>query len=631
MATDEIAIFAITRNGVSLGRRLRQQLPGSHLYLMEKFAADSGSGEHPFRMSVKEMVGEFFDKYRYLVLIMAVGAAVRLLAPKLRDKHRDPGVVVMDEQGTFVVSLLSGHGGGANELATRIASLVGAQPVITTASDVAGTVAVDLLGREWGWEIEDDSNVTRVSAALVNGECIGVYQETGETEWWTGPLPDNISIFDSMESLVGSNCQAGLIITDRILGGEGQTLPCGTVVYRPKSLVIGIGCNRGTECSEIERAVTRVFQEHGLSLNSIRNIATIDLKRDEAGLLEFGGKYGLLVEYYDKGSLSKATFPSSSSAVVGKHTGTSAVCEPAAVLSSGGGSVIVPKVQYDRAITIAVARLSFDSHREQKRGKLFLVGIGPGAPGCMTFRARQAIDQSQVIIGYQTYVRQIEPFLSRKEVILSAMTQEVQRVNRAISLVGEGKTVAIVCGGDAGIYGMAGLVGEVLGGQPGNTIDVEVVPGVPALTAAAALLGAPLMNDFATISLSDYLVPWSDIRKRLEMAAQADFVIVLQNPKSKKRQRQLVEAREIILRYRHGNTPVGIASNAYRQNQEIVITDVEHMLEHEIGMGTTLIIGNSETFSLNGWMVTPRGYHKNTTSLAGSADRDSGTSVGEGS
>ena len=569
------------------------------------------------------MVGEFFDRYKYLVLIMAVGVAVRLVAPKLRDKHQDPGVVVLDEKGAFVVSLLSGHSGGANELARKVASLAGAQPVITTASDVTGTMAIDLLGRELGWEIEDNSNVTKVSAALVNGECIGIYQEAGETNWWAGPLPDNVSIFDSIKSLSESNCQAALIITDRILGNEGQALPGGTVVYRPKSLVVGIGCNRGTKCSEIERAVTQVFQEQGLSLKSIKNIATIDLKRDEAGLLEFGRKYGLPIEYFDGESLSKVNFSSSSSAVVRRHTGTSAVCEPAALLSSHGGSLVVPKVQYDRAITIAVARLPFDSRQEQKKGKLFLIGIGPGDPDYMTFRARQAIDLSEVVIGYKSYIKLIEPFLSRKEVILSAMTQEIQRVEKAISLVGEGKTVAIVCGGDAGIYGMAGLVGEILREQPGDMIDVEVVPGVPALTATAALLGAPLMNDFATISLSDYLIPWSDIRKRLELAAQSDFVIVLQNPKSTKRQHQLVEARQILLQYRSGTTPVGIASNAYRQNQTVAITDLEHMLEHDIGMGTTIIIGNSDTFTRNGWMVTPRGYQKKMTWLARSADENS--------
>ncbi len=610
MATDDIAIVAITKNGVALGRRLGRLLPGSHLHLPEKFASEQEINEYPFQTVVKEVINDVFGRYRYLVLIMAVGIAVRLVAPRLGNKDEDPGVVALDDKGTFTVSLLSGHVGGANGLARKIASLTGARPVITTASEVGGTIAIDLLGKEFGWQIEDDGNATRVSAAVVNGEPVGIYQEAGETNWWTGPLPDNISIFGSIEALNESDCQAVLIITDRILGNERQALPGGTIVYRPKSLVVGIGCNRGTECSEIEKALTQVFQGHRLSIKSIRNMATIDLKRDEPGLSEFARKCGLPIAYFDKDKLGKVDFPSSPSAIVRKHTGTPSVCEAATLLSSGSQSLIVPKVRYGRAITIAVVRLPFDSSRKQKRGRLFLIGLGPGDPEHMTFRAREAIDLSEVIVGYKTYIRLIKPFLSGKEVISSAMTQEVQRVKKSINLAKQGKTVAIVCSGDAGIYGMAGLVGEVLRGQPGDEIDVEVIPGVPALVAAATLLGAPLMNDFATISLSDYLVPWADISKRLEMAAQGDFVVVLQNPKSKKRQRQLAEARQILLRYRSGTTPVGIASNAYRQKQQVIITDLEHMLEHDIGMNTTIIIGNSNTFTLNDWMVTPRGYQR---------------------
>jgi len=507
----DIAIVAITRKGVALGQRLKRLLPGSHLYLPEKLAVELKLDEYPFSSPIKEVVREVFSRYRYLVLIMAVGIAVRLVASEIRDKHKDPGVVVVDDAGSFSVSLLSGHEGGANQLAREIASLIGANAVVTTASEVSETI-----------------------------------------------------------------------------------------IYRPKSLVIGIGCNRGTGCTEIEAAVSRVFLEHALSIKSIRNIATITLKKNEAGLLHFARKYRLPIEYFDKETLRSLKSPSPSLQVL-RHVGTPAVCESAALLSSGSNSLIVTKVSCNRTVTIAVARFAV-------RGKLFLVGIGPGNPEHMTFKAREAISNSEVVVGYKSYIKLIEPYLGQKEVIATGMGAEVERVKMAISLAKKGRSVSIVSSGDTGIYGMAGLVGEILGEQSGDDFDIEVIPGVPLLVASATLVGAPISGDFVSISLSDYLVPWQEITLRLELAAQGNFVIVLYNPRSQRRKRQLIKAREIILQYRSPSTPVGIATNAYRQKQEVVITDLEHMLDYEIGMNTTIIVGNSATFTLDGWMVTPRGY-----------------------
>ena len=301
-----------------------------------------------------------------------------------------------------------------------------------------------------------------------------------------------------------------------------------------------------------------------------------------------------------KKAYAKVKSPSRPSPAVLKHVGTPAVCESAALLSSGSDSLIIPKVSFKRAVTIAVARFA-------ARGKLFLVGIGPGDPEHLTLRAREAINQSEVVVGYKSYIKLIEPYLGQKEVIATGMGAEVERVKTAISLAKKGKTVSLVSSGDTGIYGMAGLVGEVLGHRD---IDIEVIPGVPLLVASAALLGAPINSDFVSISLSDYLVPWPEITQRLELAAQGNFVIVLYNPRSQRRKVQLIKAREIILKYRPPSTPVGIATNAYRQEQEVLITDLEHMLDYEIGMNTTIIVGNSATFTIDGWMVTPRGYHK---------------------
>lgn len=246
-----------------------------------------------------------------------------------------------------------------------------------------------------------------------------------------------------------------------------------------------------------------------------------------------------------------------------------------------------------------------------KRGRILLVGLGPGSPEHMTFRARQAIAESDSVVGYETYIELIKDLLAGQEVFQTGMQEEVARAKKAVELAEAGRTVAVVSSGDAGIYGLAGLVYEILkerGWSLGNGIKVEVVPGVTALSAAAALLGAPLMHDFCAISLSDLLTPWEVIVKRIEAAARADFVIALYNPASGRRQHQIAHARRILLEYRPPATPVGLVKNAYRQGQHTVVTDLEHLLDYEIGMLTTVIIGNSQTFAHEGLMVTPRGY-----------------------
>ena len=252
------------------------------------------------------------------------------------------------------------------------------------------------------------------------------------------------------------------------------------------------------------------------------------------------------------------------------------------------------------------------------KGKLYVVGIGPGYEEHMTPRAKQCIEESNVIIGYETYIALIEHLIKGKEVHAYPMTQEVERANQAIDFAEKGKTVSLVSSGDAGIYGMAGLVYEVLaekGWTRKDGIYVEIVPGVSALNSCAALVGSPLMTDFAVVSMSDLLVPWDIIVKRVDAAARGDFVIVIYNPQSKKRIHQLRDTKDILLKYRTPSTPVAIVKAAYRDSQNIVITDLEHMLDYSdnLGMLSTLIVGNSSTFMFDGLMINPRGYQSKYT------------------
>lgn len=252
-----------------------------------------------------------------------------------------------------------------------------------------------------------------------------------------------------------------------------------------------------------------------------------------------------------------------------------------------------------------------------KKGKLIAIGFGPGHEQHMTQRAREAFAECDIIIGYKTYVDLIRPLLTTSQQIVSTgMTEEVGRAQEAVKLAEKGHTVAVISSGDAGVYGMAGLIYEVLveqGWEEEHGVKVEVVPGVSAIQSCASLLGAPVMHDSCTISLSDHLTPWEWIKKRVEAAATADFIIALYNPKSGRRTKQIEETQKILLKYRSPETPVGLVKSAYRDRQEIVMTDLEHMLDHEIGMLTTVIIGNSTTFMYDGKMITPRGYQRKYT------------------
>jgi len=245
------------------------------------------------------------------------------------------------------------------------------------------------------------------------------------------------------------------------------------------------------------------------------------------------------------------------------------------------------------------------------KGILYVVGIGPGAHEHTTPAALAAIADAQIVVGYTTYIKLVRHLIEGKEVVRTGMTEEIGRARAAVERARAGAKVALISSGDAGVYGMAGLVFEVLrdiGWKRGESPEIRLVPGMTAINSCASLVGAPLVHDACTISLSDLLTPWSVIARRIEAAAQADFVIGLYNPASGRRTRQIVEAQAIIRRHREGATPVALVKSAYRKMQHVVLTDLDNFLDYEIGMLTTVLIGSSNTFVFEGYMVTPRGY-----------------------
>ncbi|VAX13715.1 Cobalt-precorrin-3 C(17)-methyltransferase [hydrothermal vent metagenome] len=255
-----------------------------------------------------------------------------------------------------------------------------------------------------------------------------------------------------------------------------------------------------------------------------------------------------------------------------------------------------------------------------RKGKILLVGFGPGSESHMSVRALQAIEEADVVIGYSTYIRLVKNLLDGKEIIRKGMTEEIDRCLQAYEQAKQGKVVVLVSSGDIGVYGMAGPTYEVLlqsGWTPDSDIEVEIVPGTTALSASAALVGAPLTHDFCSISLSDLLTPWPVIAKRLDAAGRSDFVIALYNPKSGRRTGQIAEAQRILLQYRKADTPVAIVKSAFRDLQEIQRVRLDEMKDCKIGMLTTVLIGNSSTFMREGLMITPRGYSNKYDGITG--------------
>lgn len=355
----KLAIFAITKHGIGIARRLKDRLPHADVHVPRKFEADAPAGSLVYDVLLSKLIGEVFHSYDTIVFVISLGAVVRMIAPHLRDKHVDPAVLVIDDKAKFVISVLSGHVGGANEETEHVASILGAQPVITTASDVGKTIPVDILGRHLGWTLEGEENVTRVSASVVNEEPIAFVQETGERNWWTRdvPVPGYIRRFDAISEVQDlAAFRAFLVVTDRT-NGLPEAIRDRQVIYRPKSLVCGIGCNRNTAQAEIRENLETAFRDAGLSLASLRNFASIDRKADEEGFLGLAKAMNVPFVFYGKDDLAAVATPNPSETVE-KFVGTPGVAEPAAMLSAGSKELIVTKRKFPN-VTIAVARIPF--------------------------------------------------------------------------------------------------------------------------------------------------------------------------------------------------------------------------------------------------------------------------------
>ncbi|GGO49864.1 precorrin-3B C(17)-methyltransferase [Streptomyces lasiicapitis] len=555
---------------------------------------------------VREAFERAFRECEQVVCFLATGAVVRLAAPLLAGKAVDPGVVCVDEGGRFAVALLGGHAGGANALARAVGEVLGAEPVITTATDAVAVPGLDMLG----FPVEGD--VAGVTRAMLDGEPVAL---EAELVWPLPALPSNVSAPEAgaagavptLPQALGS-ARAG----DAPLAGRGEepvvrvsdrTLEPALreVVLRPPSLVVGVGASKGAPVDEVLGLVRDSLRGAGLSALCVRELATVDAKRDEAGIVEAAGRLGVPLVTYAAEELAAVEVPNPSGAPLAA-VGTASVAEAAAL--RGGGELLVPKRKSERAdgrpamATCAIVR-------RPARGRLAVVGLGPGARDLLTPRARDELRRAAVLVGLDQYVDQVRDLLRPgTRVIESGLGAEEERARTAVAEARAGRAVALIGSGDAGVYAMASPALA----EAGDDIDVVGVPGVTAALAAGALLGAPLGHDHVSISLSDLHTPWEVIERRVRAAAEADLVVTFYNPRSRGRDWQLPKSLALLAEHRAPTTPVGVVRNASRPDESVRLTTLAALDPDSVDMMTVVTVGNTATRAIAGRMVTPRGY-----------------------
>ncbi|MFE7930491.1 precorrin-3B C(17)-methyltransferase [Streptomyces sp. NPDC057456] len=521
---------------------------------------------------VGDAVRRAFAECEQLVCFLATGAVVRLVAPLLSDKTSDPGVVCVDEAGRFAVPVVGGHAGGANELALAVGELLGAQPVVTTATDAVGIPGLDTLG------LPVEGDVAGLTRALLDGEPVAL---AAEVAWPLPPVP-----FAERGSYT-------VRLTDRAVEPAA-----GEVLLRPPSLVVGVGASRGAPVDEVLDLVEGVLREAGLSARSLAEIATVDAKRDEPGIVEAARRLGVPVVTYTAEELAGVAVPNPSDAPLAA-VGTPSVAEAAALI--GGGELLVPKQKSAGVPATATCAVV----RRPGRGRLAVVGLGPGARDLLTPRAKAELERASVLVGLDQYVDQIRDLLRPGTRILeSGLGAEEERARTAVAEARRGRSVALIGSGDAGVYAMASPALA----EASDDIDVVGVPGVTAALAAGAILGAPLGHDHVSISLSDLHTPWEVIERRVRAAAEADIVVTFYNPRSRGRDWQLPKALSILAEHREPTTPVGVVRNASRPDGTARLTTLTELDPAWVDMMTVVTVGNTATRNIAGRMVTPRGY-----------------------
>ena len=585
------ALVCLTQEGADLARRLSGEVHGYRPRVADAAVAFEDTGAH---------LSALFAQGRPIIGFCAAGILVRALAASLGDKQNEPPVIAVSADGKHVVPLLGGHR-GANRLALEIARALGATAAITTAGDTILGVSLDEPPP--GWRIADRAAIKPVAAALIAGQSVCIDGHAA----FLAALPR------------AQVATANIRITER-RASPGDT----ALVYHPPVLAIGIGCERGADADEISALVEECLADAGLARAAVALVASIDLKADEDGILAVAEALGVPARFFAAADLrAQEDRVTQKSDYVQATVGTPSVAEAAALACVGSaGRLIVAKRKSARATcAIALAAGPLDATSiGTPRGHLDIVGIGPGADAWRTPEVSYALHAAECVVGYGLYLDLVADLVRGKPRYETGLGDETGRVERALDLAADGKRVALVCSGDAGIYALATLAFERLEKGPSERrrIAVRVCPGISALQAAAARLGAPLGHDFCAISLSDLLTPREAIETRLRAAAAGDFVVAFYNPASERRRSLLPLARQILLDARGADCWVACARNLGRAGETVKIHRLGDDWVDSVDMLTLVMVGSTATRRLElgktARLYTPRGYEKKETS-----------------
>lgn len=583
-------LFVLGASALPLARKLKEPL-GAEIHTPNCVAG----GDVTYAKATAHL-GQLFAEGRSLIGLCAAGILIRAVAPHLKDKHAEPPVIALAEDGSSAVPLLGGHH-GANDLARRIAELCQGHAAVTTASEVRFGFALDDPAR--GFTLANPQHMKPATAALLNGASLALRGDHA-------PFPGDLQIWQpGFEGIT-------LHVTDFVTDGSATEL-----IYHPRRLVMGLGCERHAEPAELIALAERVLTEHRLAPSSLAAVTSIDLKADETAIHAVAVHFGVPARFFTAETLAREV-PRlrNPSEIVAKEVGVPGVAEAAALAAAGEESaLIVEKTRSDRG-TCAIARaphLLIDV-AGRARGIVHVVGLGPGTPDWRAPAARAALEASTDWVGYGLYLDLAADVKSGQTEHRFPLGGEEDRVRHAITLARDGREVALICSGDAGIYAMAALVYEIIDLEP-SRIAVNVIPGISAFQAAAAKAGAMIGHDFCCISLSDLLTPWEAIEKRVKAAAEGDFVISFYNPRSLKRRDQLERAFALLSAHRPADTPVVIASNLGRPEEQVKIIRFSDFNPDDVDMLTLVMVGSSQSRQFNrgdgrAYAYTPRGYAK---------------------
>ena len=538
------------------------------------------------------------------IFIGATGIPFRKAAPLLRDKNIDPAVLACPESGSPVIALTSGHFGGTNRLARRIARITGGQAVIGSPADVNGLPAFDEAAAQEHARILNPEALRALNAALLDGTPIAFCGTRAVFERHFAST-GQVVFFENPQKVTCGHA---------VLWDSENTLPEGVLHLdvSSRAFVLGVGCRRGVKPQELRLVAERYLSEFGLNAENIASIATCTVKEDEPAILGLGEAWQVPVAFHSAEELD-AVPVSAPSEKVREKVGTASVCEAACLLSAGYGSIPQPALYAPKSafgdVTLALARLPHLAVPQNGQGEIVVAGLGSGAPGHITPDVDTALRRCDTVAGYSHYVDFIRDRIAGKPVIPNGMKGEVERCLSALEAALAGQNVCMVCSGDPGILAMAGLLYELRAREPRfGDIPIRVLPGITAATIAAASLGAPLQNGFSLVSLSDLLVPADEVRRNIRSVAQSLLPVALYNPAGRKRRALLDETLAVFREHRGRDVLCAYVKNAGREQETKWVGKLSEFPAAEVDMSTLIIIGGPRTRLDSGVLYEPRGY-----------------------